>query len=224
MSSQSKDPTRVSASGHTLASPQRQQSQSQGSGRGSRTTTTTRRIERSRSKQSQPASDISSKSASTCTVAGARDGSPARVPDTITARDIENEGELQNHDDEEANPYLESNSTSDRTSNPEFLGGQNTYKSAEDARCNYVSRQAEVRRNNTSWEEPRQTTTAAVNVVSPRITIVNDKDSMKQIIRVFVKKHLFRKLKFWKKADDGGYSSDPNTPAGLFSEQYRFQP
>jgi len=122
----------------------------------------------------------------------------------------------KDYDDDDANAYPEPNDTQDSTSNPEFLGGQNTYKSAENEICDHFSRQAEVRRSNTALQQPSQTTTGAVNMVAPRITIVNDKDSMKQIIRVFVKKHLFRKLKFWKKADDGGYSSDPKTPAGLF--------
>jgi len=218
MTSQIRDLTRVSGSLDTVAAARRHQSQSQGSSRRSTTTPATDRIDRRRSNHLPPASDISSsKSGSTGIVAGARDSTSIRtVPNTITARDILLEADVQDYDDDDANAYPEPNDTQDSTSNPEFLGGQNTYKSAENEICDHFSRQAEVRRSNTALQQPSQTTTGAVNMVAPRITIVNDKDSMKQIIRVFVKKHLFRKLKFWKKADDGGYSSDPKTPAGLF--------
>lgn len=193
---------------------------SQGSVSESPTTTTKKSNKKRKRKNSEPASDLSSSRASGGTTAhihGQQSQMQIPMQVDVESGSSEEEVELQADADDNGDLGNEGNDDARETADQGVLRGRGTHTNADDERIAFRRQEQIVARNQaSSWEEPRRNAIDNVHVVSPQINIVNDKDSMKQIIRLFVKKHLFRKLKFWKKADDGGYSSDPNTPAGLF--------
>lgn len=135
--------------------------------------------------------------------------------------DEDEDDEDDNEDEERATARY--NQKVDPPKQKATIGGTATYRTPEEemAKARNVT-DAKSDKKGRIVPTPQRIFDNHASTPAVHIKITNDKDSVQQLVRSFVKKVLFKKVKFWDKDTYGMYSVQPKTVCSLFFQENSF--